>query len=119
MAAAFIRWFSEIGLKDLALVGGKNASLGELYRELEHAGVRGPNGFAVIAEGYRHFMRASGLDAKIAAILAELRTGDLVDLAERGLAIRQAITAAEFPDDLQRAMTEAYVRLSDGGSAAA
>ena len=59
-AAAFVRWFREIGLRDVALVGGKNASLGELYRELTGTGVRIPNGFAITAEGYRHFMQASG-----------------------------------------------------------
>jgi pyruvate,water dikinase len=52
----FIRWFDEISIADVPLVGGKNASLGELYRELGKAGVRVPNGFAVTAEGYRFFV---------------------------------------------------------------
>ena len=56
--ASYIRWFREIGLHDVALVGGKNASLGELYRELTGVGVHVPNGFAITAEGYRYFMQA-------------------------------------------------------------
>ena len=58
--AIFIRWFGELGLADVPRVGGKNASLGELCQQLSGAGVRVPNGFAVTADGYRHFMRVSG-----------------------------------------------------------
>ena len=61
-ACRFIRWFQEIGIGDVGLVGGKNASLGEMYRELTPKGIRIPNGFAVTAEGYRHFLKASGLE---------------------------------------------------------
>ncbi len=80
----YIRWFQEIGIGDVGLVGGKNASLGEMYRELTSKGIRIPNGFAVTAEGYRHFLKESGLDEKIAAILRGLDTGNLTGLAERG-----------------------------------
>ena len=93
-AAPFIRWFSDIGLQDVALVGGKNASLGELYRELTSAGVRVPNGFAITADGYRHFMQASGAAERVATLLRGLDVANLAELAERGLAVRQAITAA-------------------------
>ena len=58
----FIRWFDEIGIEDIPLVGGKNASLGEMYRELTPGGVKVPDGFAVTAEAYRHFLREAGLD---------------------------------------------------------
>ena len=71
-APTFVRWFSDIGLGDVPLVGGKNASLGELYRELSEAGVRVPNGFAITAEAYRYFMRSTGLDTTVAS----LATGD-------------------------------------------
>ena len=91
----FIRWFSDISLADVPSVGGKNASLGELYRELLTAGVRVPNGFAITANGYRHFLRASGLEAEIAALVRGLQTTDLAALAACGLAIRQKITGAE------------------------
>ena len=66
---SFVRWFSEIGMDDVSSVGGKNASLGELYRELAGAGIRVPNGFAITADGYRRFVQATGLEAKIGAIV--------------------------------------------------
>ena len=65
-APRFIRWFNAIQLADVPSVGGKNASLGELYQELSGAGVRVPNGFAITADGYRHFLRATGLDRVVA-----------------------------------------------------
>jgi pyruvate,water dikinase len=110
----FIRWFDDIGLGDVPLVGGKNASLGELYRELSRAGVRVPNGFAVTAEAYRRFMHVTGLAGTVDALTRGLRPTNLAALAERGLAIRQAILGAALPDDLQKAITDAYRRLGDG-----
>ena len=102
--APFIRWFSDIGLQDVALVGGKNASLGELYRELTGAGVRVPNGFAITADAYRHFMqRQRRSPTRSRSMLRGLHVADLAELAERGLAVRQAITAAELPSDLRNA----------------
>jgi len=113
-AASFIRWFADIGLDDVPLVGGKNASLGELHRELGRAGVRVPNGFAVTADGYRYFMEASGLAQKVTTMLAGLKVTNLADLAERGLAVRHAITAADLPADLQDAIAAAYGQLGGG-----
>jgi pyruvate,water dikinase len=113
-ASSYIRWFSDVGLGDVAAVGGKNASLGELYRELASAGVRVPNGFAVTADGYRHFMQATGLTARIGDLLSGLQVTNLADLAERGLAIRHAITAADLPADLQDAIVSAYGLLGNG-----
>lgn len=110
----FVRWFSEIRLADVPMVGGKNASLGEMYHELSSAGIRVPNGFAVTADGYRHFMRATGLAETVERLATGLRTGDLADLASRGLAIRQAITSAAIPDDLQTAILDAYDQLGEG-----
>jgi pyruvate,water dikinase len=110
-ASRFIRWFDEIGIGDVGLVGGKNASLGEMYRELTPKGVRVPNGFAVTAEGYRHFVRASGLEETIAAALRGLDTRDLAALAERGRAVREAILAAPLPPDLRQEIAAAYARL--------
>jgi pyruvate, water dikinase len=114
--SSFIRWFGELGLADVVSVGGKNASLGELYRQLGSAGVRVPNGFAITADGYRHFMRATGLDGMIATLLTGLQVTDLPKLAERGLAIRHAITAADLPGDLQDAIVSAYEQLGDGSA---
>ncbi len=104
----FIRWFKEIGIGDVGLVGGKNASLGEMYRELASKGIRIPNGFAVTAEGYRYFLKASGLDEKIATILRGLDTGDLMGLAERGRKARDEILATSLPADLQQEIVDAY-----------
>jgi pyruvate,water dikinase len=110
----FIRWFDDIGLGDVPLVGGKNASLGELYRELSRVGVRVPNGFAVTADAYRHFMHVTGLAGTVDTLTKGLEPRDLAALAERGLAIRHAILGAALPEDLQQAITNAYRRLGDG-----
>jgi pyruvate, water dikinase len=112
-ASPYIRWFDDIGLGDVPLVGGKNASLGELYRQLSGAGVRVPNGFAVTAEAYRHFMHTSGLADTVEALTKGLQVADLAELAARGLAIRQAMLAAEMPADLQAAILDAYRQLGD------
>ncbi len=111
----FIRRFDEIGIEDIPLVGGKNASLGEMVRELTPAGVRIPDGFAVTAEAYWLFLRETGLDRQLGEILAGLDTGDLEDLARRGQRARQAILAASLPEDLGREIVAAYARLSEGG----
>jgi pyruvate,water dikinase len=112
--SSYIRWFSDLGLGDVPAVGGKNASLGELYRELTHAGVRVPNGFAITADAYRYFIQATGLTTKIADLLRGLEVANLSDLAERGLAIRHAMTAADLPGDLQDAIVAAYDQLGNG-----
>lgn len=110
--ARYIRWFDELGLEDVPLVGGKNASLGEMYRELTPAGVQVPYGFAVTAEGYRTFLRRTGLDRRIREILAGLETQDVENLQSRGRQVRQAILAEPLPADLQEQILEAYARLS-------
>ncbi len=111
---AMVLWFEELGIKDVPRVGGKNASLGEMYRELASKGVKVPNGFAVTAGAYRHFVRTTGLDKKIRSILKGLDTHDLENLRRRGRAVRQAILAEELPADLAKAITEAYDRLGEG-----
>jgi hypothetical protein len=73
----FIRFFSEIGLEDVALVGGKNASLGELYRELAPQGIQVPNGFAITAEAYRHMLDGAGAWPYLRLALAGLRPDKL------------------------------------------
>ena len=112
----FVRWFKDITLAEVPIVGGKNASLGEMYRELGGAGVRVPNGFATTAHAYRFFMHSTDLHDRIATLLDGLQTTDLAQLAERGLAIRQAIMATELPQVLRDAIVAAYDEL--GGSTA-
>ncbi len=97
----FIRWFRELGIADVPLVGGKNASLGEMYRELAAKGIKIPNGFAVTAAGYRHVLPVGGLAQKIRSLLSDLDTRDLTNLAERGRGVREAILATPLPEDLQ------------------
>jgi pyruvate,water dikinase len=106
-----IRWFRDVGIADVGLVGGKNASLGEMYRELTPEGIRVPNGFAVTAEAYRHFLRTGGLNDRIRRILNGLDTRNLADLAERGRRAREAMLATPLPEDLQQEIVQAYAGL--------
>ncbi len=107
----YIRWFSEIRIEDVSLVGGKNASLGEMYRELDGTGVKVPNGFAVTAEGYRYFLRSAGLDRSIPDLIAGLDAGNVENLRLRGRRVRDAILAAPFPADLEDEIVAAYDQL--------
>lgn len=109
--AGVIRWFEEIGIEDIPLVGGKNASLGEMYRELAPKGIRVPNGFAITVEAYRDVLRAAHLDVKLRDLLRDLDTQNLENLGQRGRQVRQAILEASFPPELERAITEAYDHL--------
>lgn len=109
-----VRWFEEIGIEDVPLVGGKNASLGEMYRELAAKGVKVPNGFAVTAQAYWDFLRESGLEATIREMLKDLDARDLADLRRRGSRIRQAMLATSLPHTLECAILDAYARLSEG-----
>ena len=111
----YIRWFAETGIGDVPLVGGKNASLGEMYRELRDSGVKVPNGFAVTADGYRHFLKCTGLDRSIAEILAGLDTRELDNLPLRGRRLREAVLAAQLPSDLEAEIIAAYVELGGVG----
>jgi pyruvate,water dikinase len=112
-APRFVRWFNELSLADVPSVGGKNASLGELYRELAPAGIRVPNGFAVTADGYRHFLAENKLAGTIRDALAGLNTSDLNQLADCGRHIREAILVGRIPDDLRREIMVAYAQLCE------
>lgn len=94
----YIRWFSEIGIDDLPLVGGKNASLGEMHCSLASEGIRVPGGFATTADAYRFFLQNAGLGPRIAALLHGLDTHDVADLRRRGALIREASRLAEFKE---------------------
>jgi len=105
---AWILWFDQLGIEDVGLVGGKNASLGEMYRLLTPKGVPIPNGYAVTATAYRVFLETSGVKDQIAHILSDLNTKDLTNLQERGRKCREAILAADFRQDLKDAIIEGY-----------
>ena len=111
----FVRPFSEIQLQDVPLVGGKNASLGEMYRSLTPQGVNVPDGFAVTAEGYRHFLASNQLDGVLAE-LDGLDTSNLQRLRESGLRVRQALLNAPIPEDLRAAIVAAYRKLCPPGT---
>jgi len=107
-----IKWFKEISIKDVPQVGGKNASLGEMYRHLNKKGVRVPNGFATTAEAYWHFLEQNGLKKEIRKILKDINVRDVVDLARRGEKIRKMILKTPLPDDFQKKIISAYRQLS-------
>ncbi|MBI3775700.1 MAG: phosphoenolpyruvate synthase, partial [Gammaproteobacteria bacterium] len=108
----YIRRFAELGIHDVALVGGKNASLGEMYRELAPEGVRIPNGFATTAHAYRNYLEHNGLTARIADALRALDTQNLAALARTGKQIRDWINHGSLPPDLATEITAAYLELS-------
>ncbi|MCX6766876.1 MAG: phosphoenolpyruvate synthase [Candidatus Moranbacteria bacterium] len=112
MKQKYILWFRETGIKDIELVGGKNASLGEMFRNLKKKGIRVPDGFSITAEAFRYFITQNKLDGEIKNILKGLDTGNMRNLAERGYRVRQAILSAEFPVDLRNQIVEAYSKLS-------
>jgi pyruvate,water dikinase len=108
-----IAWFADVSIADIDQVGGKNASLGEMVRNLTAAGVRVPDGFATTADAYRHFISDGGLAEMINAELAALDTDDIQQLAAVGRRIREAVTRQPFPANLEADIRAAYARLAD------
>ncbi|MCA9006934.1 MAG: phosphoenolpyruvate synthase, partial [Planctomycetaceae bacterium] len=108
-----VLWFEEIGIADVPSVGGKNASLGEMYCHLNSEGIAVPNGFATTAAAYRYFLAETGLDQQIREILQDLDTSDISNLQKHGLEVRHAILSAEMPTALQTEILQAYDRLSE------
>jgi len=111
--AKYIRWFNEIGIDDVPLVGGKNASLGEMYRELTPQGVKIPDGFAVTAKAYLHLLESAGITAELKKSMEELDKSDVADLAGRGKRARDLILGAGIPEDLWVEIKAAYDSLCD------
>ncbi len=108
-----ILWFDSIELADLAQVGGKNASLGEMRKELISKGVNIPDGFAITAFAYRHLISSAGISDEITQLLSDLNTHDIKNLSDRGKKIRSLIYNAKLPDDLHKAIIEAYKKLCE------
>jgi pyruvate,water dikinase len=108
---ALILWFEEIGIEDVPMVGGKNASLGEMYQKLTSKGVAVPHGFAITAYAYQHLLKDAGIEEAIKDALAGLDTHDLRNLQSRGEKVRNIIRNAEFPDDLHQAIIESYKKM--------
>ncbi|EKD56819.1 MAG: hypothetical protein ACD_58C00079G0002, partial [uncultured bacterium] len=108
---AHVLWFKELNMGDVPLVGGKNASLGEMYQNMSAQGVRVPNGYAITASAYEYFLEQTGVKAKIKDILATLNTHDLKNLQEHGHRVREAILEAELPQDLKDTIETSYAEL--------
>jgi len=110
----FVRWFSDLSRSDVAIVGGKNASLGEMIGKLREAGIRVPGGFATTAAAYWRFLEANELETRLADRLGRLKD-DNSNLAETGRAVRTMILDAEFPPPLAEAITRAYHEMAGRG----
>ncbi len=107
----YVRMFSELGMDDVALVGGKNASLGEMIRALRAEGIKVPNGFATTSDAYYAYLDRNHLRQRIAARLKGLDVRDVQALSQAGAEIRRWITHADLPDDLAGEIAAAYAEL--------
>jgi pyruvate,water dikinase len=105
---ALLLWFEEVGITDIPLVGGKNASLGEMIKQLTPKGVSVPGGFATTANAYRRFIEAGGLEKKLRELFADLDVEDVNNLREKGKEARSLLLHTPFPQDLQDEITKAY-----------
>jgi pyruvate, water dikinase len=113
-SSKFILFFNSINNKDVPLVGGKNASLGEMYSKLTTKGVRVPNGFAVTSKGYWHFIKDAGIEKGMKEILKGLDTHNMANLRSRGRKVRELILRSDLPKDLEGKIIEAYKKLGKG-----
>ena len=109
----YIRFFGEIGLDDVPLVGGKNASLGEMTRSLKSAGVRIPNGFAITAQAYRYMLDEANAWGALHEALDDLKPDDMDDLARRGRRARDIVYGAPLFEDLKAQILAAYRKLRE------
>ena len=108
----YIKFFKDITLPDIPQVGGKNASLGEMYRYLAPKGINLPNGFATTSEAYFYFLDHTGIKDKIGQVLQGLDASDVKELAKRGAKIRAIIVAAKLPKDFEDEVRSGYKELS-------
>jgi len=108
MEEKFIKWFEELKIEDVPSVGGKNASLGEMIRNLGEKGVSVPGGFAVTAYAYKYMIEKAGIDVKIKEILSDLDTHDVHNIAERGEKIRTLIKNTPLPPELEEDIRKHY-----------
>jgi pyruvate,water dikinase len=108
MIQEFVKWFEDLTIGDVPSVGGKNASLGEMIRNLGQKGVRVPSGFAITAYAYKYMIEKAGIDVKIKEILTGLNTHDVADLAVRGQQIRNLIKSTPVPAELEESIRRYY-----------
>lgn len=111
MAVQNILWFKDISSDDTHLVGGKNASLGEMYSNLTERGINIPNGFAVTAEAYESFLKETGVKSQIKEEMKDLDTTDVEQLEDKGKKIRKLIYKASLPEDIKKHITSSFKEL--------
>ncbi|PIN76283.1 phosphoenolpyruvate synthase, partial [Candidatus Woesearchaeota archaeon CG10_big_fil_rev_8_21_14_0_10_37_12] len=107
----FILWFNEISIVDVPKVGGKNASLGEMYQNLAKKRVNVPNGFALTADAYWALLEKSGALNRLKYLLKNLNVKNTRELAKAGKQARQIILNCDFPDGLKKQVEQAYEQL--------
>ena len=107
-----ILWFEETGIKDVPLVGGKNASLGEMINNLISLGINIPNGFATTSDAYFNFLDTAGLTAKINILLKDINVHDIKSLQEKGKAVRSLILNSKLPEEFSKEIVLFYKELS-------
>jgi pyruvate,water dikinase len=105
-------WLEEVSIEDVPLVGGKNASLGEMMKALKPKGVNIPDGFVITANAYRYFIQFNDLERKIKEILKGLNVNDVDDLHRRGEKVRELIKSGKYPEDLKELIKRYYKELS-------
>ncbi|MHC0063908.1 phosphoenolpyruvate synthase [Nostoc sp. UIC 10890] len=110
---SLILWFDEVGIADIPVVGGKNASLGEMIQQLTPKGINVPTGFATTAYAYRYFIQSAGLEAKLRKLFANLDVEDVKNLRERGKKARSLLIHTPFPVELREAIATAYHSLCE------
>ncbi|MCC5650983.1 phosphoenolpyruvate synthase [Nostoc sp. XA013] len=110
---SLILWFDEVGIADIPVVGGKNASLGEMIQQLTPKGINVPTGFATTAYAYRYFIKSAGLEAKLRKLFADLDVEDVKNLRERGKKARSLLIHTPFPVELREAIAKAYQSLCE------
>lgn len=110
---AFVLPFRAVGIADIPLVGGKNASLGEMLQQLSPKGIHVPDGFATTAHAYRYFIESAGLEAQLRHLFAEINVEDVSNLRQIGRQARSLILQTPFPEELQVAIAQEYQQLCD------
>jgi pyruvate,water dikinase len=103
-----VKTFREVGLKDVAIVGGKNSSLGEMFTQLSDKGIKVPDGFATTASGFSYFLEYNNLKKPLTELMQQLDRQNYSNLNEIGLKARQLMLTAEMPVDLKEAIIKAY-----------
>lgn len=107
----WIRWFNAVGIDDVGLVGGKNASLGEMLRELSSLGVPVPDGFAITTEAFQYFLKANGAAPRITNLLKDRAPNDVAALEAKSQAVRDLLRSCTLPADLQAEIVTCYHEL--------